>query len=119
MNRLRDLAETGLVNYWVKKITPKNEYCDAKTLKIISNDNNEDQRKILSLNDLSGPFVLLISGILLSILVFTLEKIHYYRKLMTNMSVPISIEILEISHPQVETDHHVEATVDLSVDNPK
>jgi len=112
------LAESGLVDYWVKRITPKNEYCDAENRKVFSHE-NEDQRKILSLNDLSGPFVLLISGILLSILVFTLEKIHYYRKLMTNMSVPISIEILEISHPQVETDHHVEATVDLSVDNPK
>ena len=112
MNRLRDLAETGLVNYWVKRITPKNEYCDAKTLKVISNDLG-DQRKILSLNDLSGPFVLLITGILLSMFVFLLEKIYYYFKLINTLPAPISIEIRDIGHLQAETDHRVKGLVEL------
>jgi len=107
------LAETGLVNYWINRITPKNEYCNAKTLKIISNDINEDQRKILSLNDLSGPFVLLIAGILLSMLVFLLEKICYYFKLINTLPAPRSIEIREVGHLQAESDDRVEGIVEL------
>jgi len=72
-------------------MTPKNEICKAENRKVFSHDG--DQRKILSLYDLSGPFILLITGSMLSLFVFLVEKIYHYHKLITNLSVPPAMEV--------------------------
>ena len=115
--RLRGLAESGLVNYWIKRITPKYEICKAENRKVFSHDG--DQRKILSLYDLSGPFILLITGSMLSLFVFLVEKIYYYHKLITNLSVPPSIEVREIDPSTANTVNSIEVIDDLSVNDEK
>ena len=103
------MAESGLVSYWVKRITPKNEICKVENRKAFSHD--DDHRKILSLYDLSGPFILLITGSMVSLFVFLVEKIHHYYNLTTNLSVPPLMEVLEA--------HNVEIIDQLSVDGEK
>jgi len=71
---MRWLAESGLTYYWTKRITPHTESCRVENQKDF---NGKDPRKILTLGDLSGPFILLVFGLSLSLLVFLLEKIYY------------------------------------------
>lgn len=76
--RMRWLPEFGLPNYWLKRVMPRAPSCN------VENKNGDDTRKILSLNDLSGPFILLLFGISLSLLAFLMEKVYYYYKLIRN-----------------------------------
>ncbi len=71
------MAETGLVDHWRKKVTPRTERCDPE----IRRDGDGD-RKILTLADLSGPFILLICGLTMSFFVFVLEKLYYYHTIL-------------------------------------
>ena len=90
------LAESGLVNYWVKRITPKNKKCEAENLKAFSNDNDGHQRKILSLNDLSGPFILIFSGLVFSLSLFLGERLYYHVKHTDNFKAPLIVESREM-----------------------
>lgn len=67
------LAESGLVAHWRKKVTPRTERCDPEIRR-----DGDDNRKILTLADLSGPFILLICGLTFSFWVFLIEKLYYY-----------------------------------------
>jgi len=66
------LAESGLVGHWRKKVTPRTERCNPE----IRSDGDDD-RKILSLADLSGPFILLICGCTLSFFVYLIERLYH------------------------------------------
>ena len=105
------------MNYWIKKITPKNEICKVENRKVFSHD--DDQRKILSLYDLSGPFILLLIGSMLSLFVFLVEKIYYYHKLITHLSVPPSMEVREINSSTANTVNSIEVIDELSVNDEK
>lgn len=78
--RMRWLSETGIVNYMLKRSTPNVDSCRLGNQKPLKNDEN-DSRKVLSLHNLSGPFILLVFGSSLSLLVFLMEKIYYKFKL--------------------------------------
>ncbi len=70
------MAEFGLVGYWSKKILPKLDQCQLDNYRKAS-----AKRKVLSLNDLMGPFIFLLAGIGMSFLVFLLEVIAFkFRK---------------------------------------
>lgn len=58
---------------------PHTESCKVENQKALTNGN--DPRKILTLSDLSGPFILLAFGLSLSFLIFLLEKLYYKYKL--------------------------------------
>ena len=97
--RLKWLAEWGLVDYWVKRTTPRNDECKAFS-------KASDDRKILSLNDLSGPFIFLITGSILSLFVFLLEKLYYH----FNQGIDLKsspIETTEIDHSLKDTDYRI------------
>lgn len=68
------MAQWGLPDYWVKRVTPQTEQCNEEKRKASSN--GREQRKSLSLNDLSGPFILLMIGYMLSLLLFLVENIY-------------------------------------------
>jgi len=72
--RMSWLSETGIVNYFLKRSTPHVEFCNVR-------NNENGSRKILSLRDLSGPFILLVFGLSLSLLVFLIEQIYHKYKL--------------------------------------
>lgn len=82
LERMRSFAESGLAHYWTKRITPHTESCKIENQKALTNGN--DSRKILSLSDLSGPFILLAFGLSLSLLVFLLEKLYHIYQLRKN-----------------------------------
>ncbi len=102
--RLKWLAESGLVDYWAKRNKPKNEECNSDSLKTFSKAND---RKILSLHDLCGPFIFLITGSILSLFVFLLEKLyyHFYQGIVLKSSPPI--ETTEINHSLKDIDHRI------------
>lgn len=105
------------MNYWIKRITPKNEICKAENGKTFSH--SESQRKILSLYDLSGPFILLVTGSFLSLFVFLVEKIYYYHKLITNLSVRPSVKVREINPYLASTGPIIGIIDELSLDGDK
>jgi len=105
------------VNYWINRITPKNKICKVENRKAFSPA--DDQRKILSLYDLSGPFILLITGSMLSLFVFLVEKIYYYYKLIANLSFPPPMEVRAIIPRVEETDCNMEKTDQLSTGDDK
>ena len=82
---MRWLAESGLADYWTRKFTPHTESCKVENQKDLTNGN--DPQKILSLEDLSGPFILLVFGLSLSLLVFLLEKVCHIYKLHKNRNI--------------------------------
>jgi len=109
------LADWGLVDYWVKKTKPQKEGCSPDGRKAFSKA--RDDRKILSLNDLCGPFIFLIMGSILSLLVFLLEKIYYHFNQMIDLKSHHPIEAHEIGHSLKDIDHRIvemdEALVDV------
>jgi len=112
--RLKWLADWGLVDYWIKMIKPQNEKCNLDNLKAFSKA--RDDRKILSLNDLSGPFIFLIIGSILSLFVFLLEKIYYHFNQMIDLKSHHPIEAREIDHSPKDIDHRIVAMDEALVD---
>lgn len=111
--RLRGLAESGLVEYSIKRSTPKNEICKVENRKTFSHD--DEQRKVLSLYDLSGPFILLVAGSSLSLLVFLIEKIYNFLKPITYLSVPPPMNDHEMCPSLDNTAHNIEIIDQLSL----
>ena len=105
------------MNYWIKRITPKNKICKSENRKKITRDDNN--RKMLSLYDLGGPFIFLFIGSMLSLFVFLVEKIYYYFKFKTNMSVPPSLEVRNNGPSLANIDPNIGIIVQLSVDDDK
>lgn len=104
--RLKWLADWGLVDYWVKRIKPQNDKCNSDNLKALSNA--RDDRKILSLHDLCGPFIFMITGSILSLFVFLLEKLYYHFNQEVNSKSSPPIEAHEIQHFLTNIDHRIE-----------
>ena len=65
------LAESGLVYFWLKRVESQTKTCK------LDNQNGKEPKKVLTLDDLSGPFILLSFGLSLSLLIFLIEKIYY------------------------------------------
>ncbi len=99
------MADWGLVDYWVKKTKPQKEGCSPDGRKAFSKA--RDDRKILSLNDLSGPFILLVTGSILSFFVFLLEKFCYFINQVTHLKSPPPIKTHEIDHSLADIDHPI------------
>ena len=73
------MTESGLPNYWREKILPKVEKCQLENYELAS-----AEKRVLTLRDIKGPFIFLLTGISVSILVFLIEMIVFnYR---TNIS---------------------------------
>jgi len=111
--RLKWLADWGLVDYWIKMIKPQNEKCNLNNLKAFSKA--RDDRKILSLNDLSGPFIFLIMGSMLSLFVFLLEKLYYHFNQVVDLKSTIigtgvKAEEGELGTETIEQDEKPEGT---------
>lgn len=71
VNRIMQLHQVGLVDFWTAKSQPDPHQCLAKGKK--------HALKSLTLSDLSGVFVLLLLGVFVSLLVFTGEQIVFHR----------------------------------------
>lgn len=72
------MAESGLTNYWVKTTTPTLDQCELNNYEVASSE-----RRVLSLNDLMGPFLFLLAGISASFLIFLMEIILFkFKKYM-------------------------------------
>lgn len=65
----------------------------------------KNNRKILSLNDLCGPFIFLITGSILSLFVFLLEKLHYHFNRVKDSKFPPSSEACTIGNSFGDMDH--------------
>jgi len=76
--RLKWLPESGLTQYWRYEfqIMRGIDECRLPVDRSISSKNGDD-RKVITLENLSGPFLFLIFGISLSFMVFLLETIYY------------------------------------------
>jgi hypothetical protein len=68
-----DLHQTGLIDFWDTWFRPMPPQCDGKP------KNSEKGNKLtpLSLNNLTGAFIVLLVGLSLSLLTFLCEKIHF------------------------------------------
>jgi hypothetical protein len=64
---LRDIQRYGFIKKWIDDINYENELQNIKKLEV------EVARKILSMSDLKFPFLVLISGVLLSTVCFNIE----------------------------------------------
>ena len=64
------MAESGLVGYWIEKSKPKLDQCQLEFYKKALAD-----KRVLSIKDLTGPFLFLLAGMAVSFLVFLVEKI--------------------------------------------
>jgi len=74
--RLKGFAESGLVDYWIRKTLPKQNKCQLDNYKKAA-----DEKRVISLKDLTGPFLFLLAGMAVSFLVFFIEKMVFkYRK---------------------------------------
>ena len=74
--RMKWFAESGLASYWSKKDMPKLDQCELDNYAAAS-----AQKRVLSLNDLMGPFLFLLAGISISFLTFLMEIIAFkFRK---------------------------------------
>ena len=87
---MRWLAEAGLADCWTRKCTPHTESCKVENQEDLTNGN--DSKKILSLEDLSGPFILLVFGLSLSLLVFLLGKLYFTCKLHKNRNIIVLLK---------------------------
>jgi len=70
-------SDTGLAKHWVKSYQPSAKGCLFQDYK-----KNSPAIRILTLKDLSGAFVVLLMGCALSLFVFLIEKIKYYRMML-------------------------------------
>jgi len=61
--RLKALAESGLVPYWVQKTLPKLDQCQLDNYKKAA-----AEKRVLSLKDFAGPFLFLLAGMAVSFL---------------------------------------------------
>jgi len=59
------------VNYWIKKTLPKQDQCQLDNYKKAA-----EEKRVLSMKDLAGPFLFLLAGAAVSFLVFLKEKIQ-------------------------------------------
>lgn len=73
--RLKWLAESGLVGHWIKNIQPKLDQCQLEHYK-----KTLAEKRVLSINDLAGPFLFLLAGMAISFLVFLVEKIIFIHR---------------------------------------
>jgi len=64
--------DTGLALHWIKSYQPSAKGCLLQDYK-----KNAPRIRVLTLNDLSSAFVLLLLGCAVSLLVFLIEKIRY------------------------------------------
>ena len=67
-------TDSGLALHWVKSYQPSAKGCLFDDYK-----KNAPAIRVLTLEDLSGGFVVLLMGCALSLFAFLIEKIHYYR----------------------------------------
>jgi len=78
-------AESGLASYWSKKDMPKLDQCQLDNYAIAS-----AEKRVLSLNDLMGPFLFLLAGISVSFLTFLMEVFVFKFRKYFQMSRIIS-----------------------------
>jgi len=65
-----------LVGYWIERIQPKLDQCQLENYK-----KTLAEKRVLTLNDLTGPFLFLLAGMAVSFLVFLVEKkVFMHRK---------------------------------------
>ena len=67
------MQEAGLLDVWWKQFSTDASYCLRKIDQEVNNKVGDDVKKPLTLKGLSGVFLLLIAGIVVSIIVFILE----------------------------------------------
>ena len=86
-NSLKRLPESGLVDYWQKRILPKLDQCQLDNYQAAS-----EEKRVLNLSDLMGPFLLLLAGIAVSFTIFLMEIIlfKYQRARLNVISTPAS-----------------------------
>ena len=70
-------ADSGLALHWVKSYQPSAKGCLFDDYK-----KNAPAIRVLTLEDLSGEFVVLLMGCALSLFAFLIEKIHHYRMML-------------------------------------
>jgi len=73
--RMQWWSDTGLALHWIKSYQPPTKGCLLQDYK-----KNVPSIRVLTLKDLSGPFLLLLLGCSLSFLVFLVEKIRIIRR---------------------------------------
>jgi len=81
-------SDTGLAMHWIKSNLPSDKGCLFEDYK-----KNSPAIRVLTLKDLSGAFAVLLMGCALSLLVFLIEKIHFYRIIVCRSVVPINSDM--------------------------
>ena len=82
-------VDNGLALHWIKSYLPSAKGCLFEDYK-----KNAPAIRVLTLKDLSGAFVILLLGCSLSLFVFLIEKIHFYRMMRRRSAVlPIDADI--------------------------
>ena len=71
-SRLMWITQTGFLSYWMHLHLPRTNRCSAP----ISTRSSEKAEK-LTMKYLSGAFLILVAGMLISLVVFVLEIIYY------------------------------------------
>jgi hypothetical protein len=71
VKRILELQEAGLVNYWDTWFRPMPPQCNGKP----QMGSKKTKLSPLSMNNLTGAFLVLLVGLSLSILAFLVEKI--------------------------------------------
>ena len=99
MSRILRLKEAGLIDKWVSEYIPKDAKCwsSQKTTTTTTNNGrnnkNAEPYKPLSLDRLSGAFVVLLVGYCLALLVFAAEifvnAFYFYAHFIINCSFEI------------------------------
>ena len=76
-NRLMRMDENGLLDYWLKQVSADPTYCFNKIQQqIINQKGNRKDKKPLTLNSLSGAFLVLGVGYALAIGAFIVEMLN-------------------------------------------
>jgi len=98
---MRWLAPFGIVNFWTKRLLPHTEICKVENQRASKNGN--DPRKVLTLGDLSGPFILLAFGLSLSFFIFLLERLYYKYKLHNSHIINLELQGIVVFTNQYAT----------------
>jgi len=75
------------VDYWQKRILPKLDQCQLDNYQAAS-----EEKRVLNLSDLMGPFLFLLAGIAVSFSVFLIEIMlfKYQRARLNVIGIPAS-----------------------------
>ena len=77
LSRILRLKEAGLIDKWVSLYIPKDTKCSSKQKNNGNKGKKEEPYKPLSLSNLNGTFIVLLTGYSLAFVILLVEKYRY------------------------------------------